>query len=90
MTTYPPSGRQIAAARALLGLSPSQVAEAAGIAAEDLTKVEAGGEGIAVAAVRAALEAAGIDFIDGGSPGVRLRPPSRGLRADELNASNDD
>ncbi len=31
-----------------------------------------------IAAIRAALEAAGIEFIDGEAPGVRLRWPSAG------------
>ncbi|MEP9379029.1 transcriptional regulator [Aquabacter sp. CN5-332] len=90
MTISPPSGRQIAAARALLGLSPGQVAAAARVAVEDVAKAEAGVDGAATTALRAALEAAGIEFIDGGAPGVRLRPTAQGLRADQLNASNDD
>ena len=46
-------------------------------------------------AIRAALESAGIIFVDenGERPGVRLEkapPVGEGLRPDELNATNDD
>ena len=40
--------------------------------------------------VRRALEAAGIEFLDGGAPGVRLRPRTFGILPGDLNASNDD
>jgi hypothetical protein len=74
------SGRQIAAARALLGIGQTELAEKANISAPTLRRMEAS-EGAAtglannVAAVRAALESAGILFIDqnGNGPGVRLR-----------------
>ncbi|MCJ8051693.1 helix-turn-helix domain-containing protein [Shinella curvata] len=73
-------GRQIAAARALLGIGQVELADRARISAPTLRRMEAS-EGIAsglannVAAVRAALESAGILFIDqnGNGPGVRLR-----------------
>jgi transcriptional regulator with XRE-family HTH domain len=74
------SGRQIAAARALIGLSQAELAGNSNISVPTLKRMEAS-EGAAtglannVAAVRAALEAAGILFIDqnGNGPGVRLR-----------------
>lgn len=70
------TGRQVAAARALLGLGQVELAAAAKISAPTLRRVEAS-EGIPsgmtnnLAAIRAALEAAGVEFIDNG---VRLRP----------------
>jgi transcriptional regulator with XRE-family HTH domain len=74
------SGRQIAAARALIGLSQAELAGNSNISVPTLKRMEASGgaaTGLAnnVAAVRAALEAAGILFIDqnGNGPGVRLR-----------------
>ncbi len=75
-----PSGRQIAAARTLIGMSQSDLAERAAISIPTLKRMEAS-EGLAsgiannVAAVRAALEAAGVEFIpeNGGGAGVRLR-----------------
>lgn len=78
-----PTGRQIAAARALAGLSQAEVASSANISVPTLKRMEAS-EGAAtgmannVAAVVRALEAAGVTFlaegeaVDGG-PGVRLR-----------------
>lgn len=90
MTASGISNRQLAAARALLGLSRTDIAAAAGVREDAVESAEDGTDGTATAALRMALEAAGIEFIDGGSPGVRLRPPPQGLRADQLNASNDD
>ncbi|MER8581728.1 transcriptional regulator [Mesorhizobium sp. M1423] len=74
------SGRQIAAARALAGIGQSDLAAAASISVPTLRRMEAS-EGAAsglannVAAVRRALEAAGVIFVDenGEGPGVRLR-----------------
>lgn len=75
-----PHGRQLAAARTLAGLSQSALAEAARISVPTLKRMEAS-EGAAVgmannvSAVVAALEAAGVIFIEenGQGPGVRLR-----------------
>jgi transcriptional regulator with XRE-family HTH domain len=75
-----PTGRQIAAARTLAGLSQPDLAKSANISAPTLKRTEAS-EGPAVgmannvAAVRAALEAAGVEFIpaNGSGAGVRLR-----------------
>ncbi len=77
------TGRQIAAARALLGLTQAALAEASQISVPTLKRMEAS-EGAAsglannVSAIRAALESAGVLFIDanGGGPGVRLREPA--------------
>jgi hypothetical protein len=41
-------------------------------------------------AIQRAFERAGIEFTDGGAPGVRLRPPPRAVRINDLNASNDE
>ncbi len=74
------TGRQIAAARALLGFNQPELAERANISAATLKRMEgslgpAGGLPNNVEAVRRALEAAGVIFIDenGDGPGVRLR-----------------
>ena len=73
-------GRQIAAARSLLGLSQAELATGANISVPTLKRMEGSAGGASgltnnVAAVRAALEAAGVEFIpeNGGGPGVRLR-----------------
>ncbi|WP_322994234.1 helix-turn-helix transcriptional regulator [Castellaniella sp.] len=75
-----PTGRQIAAARALSGLSQAEVAGRANISVPTLKRMEASdgpATGMAnnVAAVQRALESAGVEFIpeNGGGAGVRLR-----------------
>jgi predicted transcriptional regulator len=72
--------RQIKAARALSGMSQVDLAEASGISLPTIKRLESqegdiGGRPATVAAIRAALEAAGVDFIaeNGGGAGVRLR-----------------
>lgn len=75
-------GRQIAAARSLLGISQSELADNANISVPTLKRME-GSEGLAsglpnnVAAVRTALESAGVMFLSAGEtssgPGVCLK-----------------
>ena len=69
---------QIRAARALLDWSVRDLAAKAGVHRNTVTRTETDetGPGHAIAAIRAALEAAGVEFIaeNGGGPGVRLRP----------------
>jgi transcriptional regulator with XRE-family HTH domain len=80
------TGKQLAAARALLGLGQAELAKAANVSAPTLRRMEASpsaAEGMKnnVASVVAALQAAGITFVDGnysgsGGPGVRLTQPT--------------
>lgn len=89
------SGRQIKAARALLGWSRKDLAEGAGVSEATVKVVEKDmGFLEALAATRArmsqVLGAAGIAFTNGGSIGVYLQPRDEGLRPEDLNASNDD
>jgi DNA-binding transcriptional regulator YiaG len=74
------TGRQIAAARTLLGLGQTELAVAANISVPTLRRMEssvgeATGYANNVEAVRRALEAAGVIFVaeNGEGPGVRLR-----------------
>jgi transcriptional regulator with XRE-family HTH domain len=74
------TGRQLAAARTLLGMNQPELAARARISLPTLKRMEASPGGAVgmvnnVAAVRLALEAAGIEFIavNGGGAGVRLR-----------------
>ena len=72
------TGRQIAAARTLVGLSQTELATAAKISAPTLRRMEssegeASGYANNVDAVQRALEAAGVEFTNGDQPGVRLR-----------------
>ena len=64
-------------ARAATGLGVRELAELAGISPNTVSRLERGEDlrPATVAAIRAALEAAGVEFIaeNGGGAGVRLR-----------------
>lgn len=70
---------QIRAARALCAMSQAALAEAAGVSSMTVKRAEGSGQPYpsdnAIAAIRAALEAAGVEFIpeNGSGVGVRLR-----------------
>src|SRR5215470_15981125 len=70
---------QLRAARALAGVDQQQVADAAKIYVNTIRNMEARGVepitsgAVTVRNVQMALEAYGIEFIDHGRPGVRLR-----------------
>jgi transcriptional regulator with XRE-family HTH domain len=73
-----PTGRQIAAARALLGMSQADLASRAAISIATLKRMEgSGGAALGsannVTAVQMALEAAGVEFTGGTRPGARMR-----------------
>ena len=62
-------------ARAALGLGVRELAEKAKVSPDTIARFERG-EPLrerTVDAIRAALEAAGVEFTNGGQPGVRLR-----------------
>jgi predicted transcriptional regulator len=74
---------QVKAARALLRWSQVDLASASGVSWPTIKRLEAksgpiGGRVDTAAAIRAALEAAGVEFIEenGGGAGVRLRKVS--------------
>lgn len=73
------TGNQLKAARSLAGLSQADVAKAAGLSVPTVKRAEGSGavsaSQDAVAAIRAALEDAGVVFLDenGNGPGVALR-----------------
>ncbi|MGF6859658.1 transcriptional regulator with XRE-family HTH domain [Rhodobacteraceae bacterium MBR-64] len=64
-------------ARAATGLGVRDLAKLASVSPDTVARLERGEDlrPATVAAIRAALEAAGVDFIEenGGGPGVRLR-----------------
>lgn len=82
MDKYRLTGRQIAAARTLLGMSQPELAERAGVSTPTIKRMEASvGPAVGminnVLAVRTALEKAGIVFIGDKAEnvGVRLKGP---------------
>ncbi len=68
---------QLRAARALLGWSQTELGNHAGLSLPTVRRVETGhGPKVSDDArqkLRAALETAGIEFLDGNAPGVRLK-----------------
>ena len=69
---------QLRAARALLGWSQDELAARSEVAKRTIAAFEVGGRAPyprTLGAIRSALEAAGVEFIeaDNGGPGVRLR-----------------
>jgi transcriptional regulator with XRE-family HTH domain len=73
------TGEQAKAARKLLGWTPAQLSANASVPEGTITKLELGVNGVSLqrlAAIRRALEAAGIIFLADG-PDVRLRKGPR-------------
>jgi hypothetical protein len=72
-------GNQLKAARALVGAEQTVIAEAAGIHVNTIRTMEASGpaqipgRSLNVQAVQRALEGLGVEFLNHGNPGVRLR-----------------
>ena len=73
------------AARGLLDWTQTQLAERAGVSlstVRDFENENREARAANVAAMEKALRSAGIEFLNGGSPGVRLRPKrSKGKRS---------
>lgn len=74
------TAEQCRGARAMLNLKREELAAAASVGQSTLFDFESGRRqphARTLAAIRAALEAAGVEFIEenGGGPGVRLRKP---------------
>lgn len=68
------------AARALIGWSQRDLADKLGASVLSVKRLENGADGVSDdmrGRAKAALEAAGVEFIDGGRPGVRMKaaPP---------------
>jgi transcriptional regulator with XRE-family HTH domain len=77
---------QIRAARGLLNWTVQELAEKAGLDRNTVAQIESGryaSDAETMAAIRRALEAAGIEFTNGRWPGVRLRPERRRQYYDE-------
>jgi transcriptional regulator with XRE-family HTH domain len=96
------SARQIKAARALIGWSQADLAQASGVSEPTIKRLEAGEGAIGGRSetgdrVQVALQRAGIVFFSEneasprGGPGLRLKLPhtDEGLRPDQLTSEND-
>ena len=100
--THQITGRQIAAALGLARMGQAELAKAANVSVPTLGRMiasEGPASGMAnnVAAIRAALESAGVIFVEenGEGAGVRLRKTAPGTKAasipiEDLNADNDE
>ncbi len=74
---FRPSRDHVKAARVFLHMTQEQLAKAAGVSAATLAAFEAGSYATydsTMDKIVAALEARGIEFLNGGRPGVRLHP----------------
>jgi transcriptional regulator with XRE-family HTH domain len=84
---------QSRAARGLLDWSQLDLAGAARVSlstVRDFEKSRWTPIGNSLAAMRQALEAAGAEFTNGNTPGVRLKPkPDEGIRPEDLTSEND-
>jgi transcriptional regulator with XRE-family HTH domain len=73
------TGNQLKAARALAGISQAELARAAEINVTTISAMEGKGAGVlgsgldTIKAVMDALDAAGVDLLNHGQPGVRLK-----------------
>ncbi|QAY95090.1 hypothetical protein CWB41_04570 [Methylovirgula ligni] len=73
------TGNQLRAARALAGIDQGELAKRAGVNINTVSAMEKRGAEIltsgldTIKSVMTALEAAGIEFLNHGQPGVRLR-----------------
>ena len=90
------TGAQVRMARAALRMDVRALAKAADVSPNTVSRVEAENSvnSSTLAAIRRALEDAGVQFIpeNGGGAGVRLKGrgrPDKGLRPDQLTTEND-
>lgn len=73
------TGNQLRAARGLVAMDQVTLAERSGVSANTIRSMEGKGVNVltsgldTVRAVQSALEAAGVEFLNHGRPGVRLR-----------------
>lgn len=76
------TGRHLRAARALLGVSQAELAKKSKVALRTLSRMEESDGAVSARTetlnrLIAALEKAGVEFLDDGQPGVRLRGPKK-------------
>ena len=86
------TGAQVKAARALLNWSRVKSASKCEMPFIRILEFETGTRnpsGALADRLRRALESAGVEFTNGGQPGVRMKAAGGTIPAGELNASND-
>jgi predicted transcriptional regulator len=76
------TGRHIRGGRALLGWAQGELAKKSKVALRTIRRMEDFDEAVSartdtLGRVVAVLEKAGIEFLNGGSPGVRFKPPAK-------------
>jgi transcriptional regulator with XRE-family HTH domain len=76
------TGRQLKAARALLGWEQTDLAKKSRVAISTIRRMESfpgeiGARTTTLSLVQKAIEKAGIEFLNGGGPGVKLKGPSK-------------
>lgn len=79
------SGKQVAAARALLGWSQEQLALAADVVMQTVNRWETGyvePRKETVERIVRAIEERGVEFLNGGAPGVRFKPKSESAESE--------
>ena len=88
---------QIRAARAMLRWDQSQLAKSADVSTETIKRIErldgslASTKAGTLHAIEAALRSAGVEFTNGGQPGVKMvGEASKTIAVEELNSSNDE
>ena len=72
-------------ARAAVGWGVRELAEKAGVTANTVTRIENGADAkqSTINSLQRALEAAGVEFTNGGQPGVRLKASKATIAAKE-------
>ena len=88
------TSEQIRGARAMLRIEQRELAEMAEVSLETVKRIERSPGPISALAatvdkLQRALEAGGVEFTNGGEPGVKLKAKSRTIDAEDLNVSND-
>lgn len=76
MSTLKLTVKHVTAARGLLEMTQAELAEAAGVAKQTIVNLEAGRhhpQQSTLDAIQTAFERRGVEFLNGDSPGVRLR-----------------
>jgi len=87
---------QSRAARALLDWTQPKLAKSASLGISTVVDFERARRSVsaeAIAAIRAALESAGVEFTNGNAPGVKLHkagPNPASIPIEDLNAENDE